>query len=360
MYQVELRAMLRLGQYQKALDAEKKVFGARPISVFGVAAVFMVNNEQALKDAADLKGVLRVTPGREANTFWATRYDDRVFFIDAQRKVREFPGVDTRVRPNEVDFIGYACAFTTGSVYVTQTQLYWLDEAAGHWVPSYAAKPCGHGGDVLPWNKDTFPLALEYAIKHYPARESGRELVRSEKGPGSWRWWNFVGDIVLVARASDSSASQSGNAYHSSGQVVDVNAEVKRQTGSKQVAAYPPVVLGEDLAIPTDCGLWIMDGKSGTLSQVDLGIKAPAAIVPLNWPVRPGKAYFGLPPQQGGQVLEMDVQTRKVSVTKGYCGVGPDDACMYLQKSCPGPRYQYALEDIYRKAHAATQPSSQP
>ena len=72
--------------------------------------------------------------------------------------------------------------------------------------------------------------------------------------------------------------------------------------------------------IPTDAGLWTMDAD-GKLSRVTLDPKKPNVHVSiLRWPKRPGKMHVGVAPQDGGRIYELDVKTRKVALTAGYCG----------------------------------------
>ena len=73
-------------------------------------------------------------------------------------------------------------------------------------------------------------------------------------------------------------------------------------------------------------GLWSL-AADGQLARLAMPLPDQNVMtVLMAWPLTPGKAYLGVAPQQGGQVVEMDLATGRLRLTEGYNGQGPDDA----------------------------------
>ncbi|MHC4715525.1 MAG: PDZ domain-containing protein [Planctomycetota bacterium] len=338
---INAECLLRLGRYDQAEEEVKKFFP----TYSGVTAVhralkFLRANRRRLEgDWVRLNGVTQVYDGRERGSFWAVRYDGRTFYIDPAGRIREIPGL----APGEVhrSICGDSIlSYDTGTMYVRRSQIYLLDEKAGRWVPTFAS-PNRVPGYEHKLNDVTGPVVLRYILEHYPVSGPGREMMRRINLHGDWRAYEFNGDLTIAVHPETL-------------KLIDLSREIGRLAGRKRPAAiywlqhkdHPGATM-----IPTDCGLWRMDAEGG-LSRWAMPLKDPNVMVSiLTWPKRKGKYYVGVAPQQGGRVFELDIPTGRMSPTKGFNGLGPDDSFHWFMNGRRKKRFipcEYAIQRLYR------------
>jgi hypothetical protein len=300
------------------------------------------------KDWSELEGTYQLFDGREKGSYWAVRWDGGTLYLDRDGKVRQFPGL----APGQVHVAingDSIKAFSTGTIYVRGRQVYLFDDQEKRWVPSFAS-PCRVPAHDDYWDDPTGPLVLKYVMREYPADGPGREMMRRTVGPGAWRLYEFNGDLTLAAHPETL-------------KLVDLSRQIGQRAGKAGPAAVyrlHPQEQAATLLVPTDAGLWRMN-QQGELERVDMGLKDPNVIVRLlSWPVRQGKTYVGVAPQQGGQVVEIGDATGQTRLTGGYCGLGPEDSFCWMMHDKRGKRMlacEYAIQRLYEKRLAGQAPA---
>jgi len=336
-----------------------------------VAARWLMDNKERLdSDWAELRGTLTAIPGVEKGSYWAVRYDAQVLYVDPQGKITKYAGLD-RCMPQELIGVGTVIPLASGTIYVTNSQVYLLDSKLGRWVPTFAAMGWNDGSFTM-WDTPATPAVLKYVTAKYPASGTGRELLWSGKGAGNWHWWTFNGNIGIVANKESGEVidlsiqlatlahkdkpvkvyrlTPVGDITPESGTAPEVTGRRIRAIPVPLADAQPQTI--KDLLIPTDCGLWTMD-EQGKLARVPLGDKpADVPVLIMSWPHKEGKAYIGTAPQDGGKVYEFDIATGKCTLTGGQCFSGIEDAYFVLNTpNHPRSNYYAALSAIYAKAH---------
>jgi len=342
-------AGLRFGRYHQFMEFTRKYWPAHAVNdaYFRTAEVLSENAERLDSDWSDLKGTLRIYDGPKKGEFQAVRYDGRAFYVDPEGKVHPYPDLAASAPGDRIVVVTSSSA---GTICVgRRAQIYLLDEQNRRWIASYAGS--GIRSEVWTFSRAA-PAAVKYVIKEYPVTGSGREATWSDNGPKGWRWIIFNGGIGIVVNPATR-------------KVVDLSRRIGALAGEGgRVAVYRCGAVGENLLVPTDRGLWMMDPQAKiTPVALPTGQKNVMTVI-LRYPARKGKVYVGVVPQQGGQVYEMDVKTGKMSLTGGYCGVGPEDAYVYFEINHRRLPCEYALEAIYRarrerddeSSNVATQP----
>ena len=333
---------LRAGRYARAVKATARTGDTPGRKALAKALRFLSAHAERLeKDWPELKGVFQMYDAAEKGCYWAVRYDGRCFYLDADGRIHEYPGL----APGQ----GHqaACgdsirAHPNGTIYVRRNQIYLFDGTAKRWLPTYAS-PCRATAHEDYWSDRTGPVVLRYVLKEYPTAGPGRGMWRRVAGPGGWLYYEFDGDFVLIVHPETL-------------KLIDLSRAIARAAGrTGRVAVYRVRRVDGDrkVLIPTEIGLWAADAE-GRLSRVELGLKDPDVYVSvLDWPERKHKVYVGVAPQQGGQIVELDVATLAHRPTGGFCGVGPKDSFFNIRKFPRRVVCEYAIQAIYEKRLAA-------
>ena len=337
--------LLRFGQYAQARKALAPVKDSYwDISSIPRALEFLSGHRDRLeRDWAVLKGTLHVYEAAARDAHWAVRYDGRTFYIDADGKVTEPPGVSAG-EPHLANNGDGILVYPTGTICSRRNQIYLFDDKARRWIRTYAS-PGRKNGYVDKLPNATGPVLLRHLLDKYPVAGPGRELmIRLATQTGKWNLYLVNGDRVI--------AVQDGT--H---KIVDLVPAIAARLGRNEpVRVYRPHVKTAMTLIPTNAGMWTMDAD-GKLSRIVVDPKRPDAIIcVLNWPKRQGKLYIGLAPQHGGKVYELDVATGKLALTRGYCGLGPVDAYDWFRLRRFDKGFvpaEYAIQKLYDKRLAS-------
>jgi len=345
-------ALTRFGAYA---EAERALNRIPPTYVdhgaFRKALKLQKDNRDRLEgDWSQLKGVFVAYDGLSEGTLWAVRWDGATFFIDAEGKIHEYPGLapgqlHEGVRSDRI------CSYPAGTVYLRTKQFYLFDEKQKRWRPTWAAPAMTDEPYWEHWVDETFPVVLRYLLEHFPHEGPGREMLWKSQA-GKWRCCHFKGDIALAVRVGDGGR----------GQVIDLGSEIAKLAGKakaspgERVNVYKTRGVGENLLIPAETGLWRMNAE-GKLARVELPLDDPdVMMVLLDYPKREGKLHVGVVPQQGGQVFELDEKTLAARPTGGFCGFGPQDSfATWWSMAGYCMKCAYAIQTMYEQRLAREQ-----
>jgi hypothetical protein len=359
-------AFLRFGLYDDAesLWAElpgaiKKAGGAaNDISAVSRVVEFARRNGSRLQtDWAELRGLIQVLPGLEANTTWVLRWDGAVIFVDADGKLHHYPGlpkppaplkasgqylwVDRQTKSVTCEFPYPGLVGFTRRGVVTPSPLYVLDPATSRWVNTYETD-CGVRPTSPSWPAS--PAAARAAVMRYVNQTyptpAGQVSRRYAEVFGAGSTFHFEGDLQVAADPRELA-------------ITDYSAEVAKVAGLDRPARVYDVGLTPMTPMTlvlTEVGLFA-ETRSGNLRRVELpGLKNPNVHVcwldPQLYPRR-GR-LLGVAPQDGGQVYEIDAEG-VATPTPGYCGQGPADwfAEQFGSVMRPRPAVGDAIQRLY-------------
>jgi len=308
--------LLRHGQYDEARGVLKKHFPEH-WSMGGITRsldFFEKHHDRLGKDWADLRGTVQLFDAAERGARWAVRWDGQTFYIDAGGKVSEPPGL-LAGQPHDAAVGERIWVNSTGTIHARRSAIYLLEEKPRRWVRTFAS-PAGYVPLRAEMRVPAGPVALRHAMTHFPATGPGRELMYATVAPGKWSVYHFNGDIALAVQAK-------------SHKVVDLGRAIAGRLGRKRrVPVYRAHYREPMLLVPTAAGLWTL-GADGTLTDLVLdpaALKPDKTVAVLDWWAPPGKACIGVAPQQGGKVYHLNLTTGRLTLTKGYCGLGPEDS----------------------------------
>lgn len=199
-----------------------------------------------------------------------------------------------------------------GTIKLADREVYLRNN--GTWIPTGASPTLDQPIQQF-WAQPTAPSLLRYLTEAFPPEKNRRMVVRLQTNLLGWDLYTLQAGRVLAVRRSDR-------------QVADLSAKAAgllKRNGP--LAIYQARAVDDDtLLLPSEAGLLAMDSE-GKLRRIDLPLKDPNVHLRLlDYPRREGKVYLGVAPQQGGQIVELDVTSGKTRLTQGFNGLGPDDA----------------------------------
>jgi hypothetical protein len=315
------------------------------------AVALLASNAKRLEgDWAALKGTLLVYDGPPGGRF-AVKAAGEVLYVDPGGTIWPTGGLATD-RVNGIEIIRSKPA---GVLCLQGRQVFLLDEKTLRWLPSYALSQPDKDKDIRTalLESPVGPTVLRHVIAKYPCRGYDRGLLRVDVRRDGWSFWGFWGDIVIAAHEKTQA-------------LMDVSAELAdRLKRARPVRVYRTAPRGQAHFICTDAGLWTMDHQ-GQLTHVQMPIPDNNVMVRLlDYPSQSGKVYVGVAVQQGGQMIEYDLEDGRTRLVEGgYCGFGPDDCYQNLAEdkinaTKIGPLgVDHAIDALARRAGATSLPAS--
>lgn len=325
-----LTGALRFGDFDRAatiVDTLEKRFPDKFVFGRGSARrviAFCKQNAGKLTGAwKELQGAVQMTPADKR--IWVMRYDGQVFCVEGNLTVKHYEGLV--VPPAPVSAVYSHFTLRPGGVAVLypygrtdpsvsgrrdRVMVLVLGENPQKWVPMLdwdGPSDFKERGEVVR------AMADRLVGKSYPALPGG--TLRDYSRVGNDLMW-YEGDILVHVQI----AAQ---------KVRDIGAEIGRLAGrDRPVRVYlPEERFDTRWVLFSDCGVWAFDTRDGSLGRIPLGLKdeniITCALPRQQFGKNGDNTFIGVSPQQGGQIFIFDPRTKKVTPTKGYCGLGPND-----------------------------------
>lgn len=340
-YSYHAYVLLRLGHYDQAIKEARLASGQNGVDRLVTAAQWCKANAKKIQqDWSVLQGTIEVKPTGKDGQAWTIRYDGRTFLVDEATGPKEIPGLN----PGEVHLPVLEDQLViqpTGTMMIRAAEVYLLDEENMRWVPCYVQFhkewSCANAYDT-----PAGPIVLRYILEHYPINGTGREMMRRPVGVGGWHFYEFRGDFVIAV-------------HPETHQVIDL-AEVITEMGGypQRVRMSRMWFRNKDVwaLFPTDRGLWSMNAD-GKIQRVNLPMKnQDVPVQTIGADPENTLVYVGVAPHCGGQIFALDIKTRTVTRTNGFCSRGPDESFNWWHRP-KFLRYRpcglYAIQHIYRK-----------